>query len=714
MKNANKGASVALKLICAALVLVFCVLGAVACNNTSDDGAATSDTNSTTSAVPQVPPITLASGGEAKVRVLYNAQGGNMVISAARSIGESLSEMCGVKISDSPDVISDMNPADIEILVGDTKYTESKDAINALAPDSYSVTVVGNKIVVVSNNAYLYSKAVEELLAAITVSNGTMTVASDLSKISDSFPVITLAANRKTEYMIVYDEDDEVAKTQATALKNSFFSIGITISIAPDSVASRGKEILIGDTNRELSANSEAYYLNSHSRCDENGNFSITGNLVEGVADLIRYVEDTSRIGTTISVPQYLFGFVTPAGYGNAPKYEGSGEVTLYENHELSKSYYVQAVGATEKDYNAYIEKLKASGFEHYDSSESQDSLFSTYTDGYNIVNLSYIEYEDPFEDRGTEQYINIAIECTDTTALPPLEDNSEKITTTQLTMTRCDMAFILRLEDGRFIVIDGGVNETAPIMYEQLVAQNVRGGKPVIAAWYISHHHGDHVGGFLKFLSTYKDKIILESVVTNTPSMPRLSDIEDGGGYEYGWINSMYSGLKSTFPEAQIIMAHIGQRFVYSGLTVDVLFTPENFYNHILFYGNEEVCMYRFETERGSIIFTGDAQHTNCKMAMSIYAEDLEADVVQYAHHGARGGDVNFYATIGAQYGIWTNSYEAIASGGKYGQYWYNGVDPSSPTLSVAPTNTEDAMILTEDMTFEELDKYIRFRVGQ
>ncbi|MBO5845733.1 MAG: MBL fold metallo-hydrolase [Clostridia bacterium] len=713
MKNTNKKASLALKLICAALIVVFCMLGAVACTgNGGDTNNGTEPTAGTTA--PQVPPITLASDGEAKVRVLYNAQGGNVVISTAKAISSALSELSGVTVVDSLDMLSSKNPADVEILVGDTSYDESKAALSALAPNSYSITVVGNKIVVVSNNVYLYAKAVEDLVAAISVNDGTMTVASNLSKSSESFPVITLATNRKTEYAVIYAAGDDTAKAQATAIKNAFFSVGVSAVVAPDTSAPVGKEILIGDTNRPLSANSEAYYLNSHSRCDENGNLSITGNIESGVADLIKYIEDIARSGSNISIPQYLFGFITPAGYGNAPEYEGSGTVTLFENHEKSKSYYVQAADATKKDYTQYITKLESAGFERYYSTEAQDSLFSIYTDGYNIVNLSYLEYEDPFEDGKDVQYINIAIECTENTALPPLVDNGERITTTQLTMTRCDMAFIFRLEDGRFVVIDGGVNESAPLMYEQMVAQNVRGGNPVIAAWFITHHHGDHVGGTLKMLADYKGRLDIERVVTNTPGQGVLHTITDGVDYEYGWINSMFSSANSNFPNADIIMAHAGQRFVFAGLTVDVLITPENFYQKDLSVGNEEVCMYRFETERGSMVFTGDAQATNCKIAMAIYAEDLESDVVQYAHHGARGGDVDFYATIGATYGIWTNSYEAIVEGGKYGQYWYNGVDPSSPTLSVAPTNTEDVMILTEDMTFEELDKYIRFRVGQ
>ena len=307
MKDKNR--ALALKLIAAALLIIVCVIGATACKN--NDGGNTP--SATTTTAPQIDPITLVSGGEAKARVIYNPKGGNMVISAAQSLSSSLSELSGVVVVDSLDMLSEKNPEDVEILVGETEYSESKAALGALAPNSYSITISGKKIVVVSNNPYLYSEAVDALLGALSVSDGTMTLAGNFSKISESYPVVTLAADKKTDYTIIYANADATAKTQATALKNAFLTARITVQVSPDTSSASGKEILIGNTNRAASANSEAYYLNSYTRADDNGNLAITGNLEAGVADLIKYVEDISRMGNKIDIPTYLFGFVTPS-----------------------------------------------------------------------------------------------------------------------------------------------------------------------------------------------------------------------------------------------------------------------------------------------------------------------------------------------------------------------------------------------------------------
>ena len=392
-------------------------------------------------------------------------------------------------------------------------------------------------------------------------------------------------------------------------------------------------------------------------------------------------------------------------GYGSAPKYEGSGKISVIENHSLYKSFYIRVDGATLADYQNYQNKLLESGFTLHHSTDAQDkSFFSTYTDGYNIINVSYVNYVDPLWELGEVSYINIAVDSTDNSVLPKNTDNSQKVTDLQVTMINTGCAFLIRLEDGRFVVYDGGVNEDTAAMYEQMTAQNVLGGKPVVAAWFISHHHGDHIGGFLNFMRTYKNNVVVETIVTNIPSKTMLGAIIDGEDYEYGWITSLYNNAKAHMPSVKFAIAHAGQRFAFAGLDVDVLYSPENFYGGMMMYGNHEVTMYSFTMPEGRMIFIGDALSENCKIAAAIYGNDLKADVVQYAHHGAQGGEPGFYALVGAKYGIWTAAKEALDGGNGKPNPGYNGIEESTPTINVAPSNTSSAWVLTSQTTKEQM----------
>ena len=684
---------------CLLMALVLCAAIFVSCKKT----------NSTDDDPPAPELITLASDGKANVSIVYSITDSSRVSDAARSLGASLSGLCSVEIPIIIDSLSEKNEEGFEILVGNTDRAESKTAMSELAPNSYSVTVSGKKIVVVASNIYLYAEAVDDLLGAIAASGGALTLAGNYSKKSESFPVVTLVADKKTEYKIIYASSSEEAKNQANALKNAFFSIaGTTIEMSADINDATGKEILIGDTGRDLSKNSEAYYFNSETRCDDSGNLAITGNLKAGVDMLIKCMEDSSRTGSRIDIPKNIFGFTLPAGFGNTPKYEGSGKIKITEGFESVHCYYVQADGATEQDYNDYAAKLEASGFRLYHSTETRSALFSTYTDGYNIVNLSYIEYYSPFNDGEFVQYVNIAVDSMDKGALPALEDKSEKITDIQVTLVNTVNSFIIRLEDGRFILIDGGLkmgNEknNADLIYNHLVAHNKREGKPVIAAWLITHPHSDHTAAYYDFTQRYNNKVDLEMVICNLPNS-EMNRVEQS--------NQVVNGATKQYKDAKLVVAHAGQKFAFAGLELDVLFTYENLYDqsHIE-DSNLSSVVYSLTMPDGRMMILGDLYTSGCKILNAIYAEELECDVVQFAHHGYNGGDIGMYESMSAKVGIWSNSYETAIEGRLYGRTLnYNNIVVDAYDMHLIMGVDEDYMILDATQTKSELEQFRKF----
>lgn len=691
--------------ICALIALIACVIIIAACNANPETLPEPTQTTTTSSAAE---PITLTSQGRVKVSIVYSIHDNSFARDSAFELRDSLEELCGAKIDLEIDSMSKEKEGFVQILVGNTAYEQSKTAMSALAPNSYSITVSDNKIVVVANNIYLYSEAIEELFSAVMVSNGAMTLAGDYSKISESYPVISLSTGKKSDYMIIYKGGDIGAQTQANAIRNAFASAGITVQIYPESKKGSVKEILVGNTDRELSQNTEAYYLNAYICCNDRGDIAITGNLAAGAQSIVEYIERCSGAGSDIVIPQFLLGIKTPAGYGNTPRYEGSGKVTLTENFEAFKSYFVQADGATKKDYNDYAAKLVASGYSLYYKTEAQDSLFSTYTDGYNIVNLSYVEYMSPFNENNGDliSYVNIAVDCTDKGALPQFEDNSEKITEIQVTHINSENSYLVRLEDGRFLMIDGGTisregRNNADMIYKQLVAQNEREGKPIVAAWLITHPHGDHMNGYYDFSQKYKDKVDILSVICNMPNS--AADMVD-------YSNRVYNTLDTYYPEADFIVAHIGQRFAFAGLDLDILWTHENLYGVTYGDTNLSSMVFSMQMPAGRMIITGDQQWQGCKIINAIYAEELECDIVQFCHHSYNGGDIGMYDSMNPRVGIWSTNIEDALERGLYGRLTYNNIIVDNYEMHLIMSAKDEVMILRADMTKDDLLHYRNF----
>ena len=78
--------------------------------------------------------------------------------------------------------------------------------------------------------------------------------------------------------------------------------------------------------------------------------------------------------------------------------------------------------------------------------------------------------------------------------------------------------ALLFRLADGRFLIIDGGYTEDAEQLYATM--RRLAGESPLrIAAWVLTHAHGDHLEAFLHFWQQpWASEVVLESLLLNLP----------------------------------------------------------------------------------------------------------------------------------------------------------------------------------------------------
>ena len=355
------------------------------------------------------------------------------------------------------------------------------------------------------------------------------------------------------------------------------------------------------------------------------------------------------------------------------PVYDGGKNVTPYDAGRVTATTDCDQIiiGSTNSDeYAKYLTKLSSSGYTEYTSNEIEKNKFSTYTNDKYTVNVGY--YPNAKEAR-------ILIEPKG--ALPTrAEDNkTKKVTTSQITMlgfstaasSTHGLALVIRLEDGRFIVVDGGPggNERYQNFIDLLKTQSSGyTTKPTVAAWIITHTHGDHTQLLYKGYQTIKNAgIAVESIIMN-----ELSEYEVNRGIDYDI--AMNKPTVYEFPEtdygkenkaiietvapalgADLYKAHIGQVFYLSNCKMETIYTMEGYAPNVCNTQNTTSVVHKMtftDTATGketTLLSTGDASGFAMGVANNFFGNYLQSDIISVNHHGytSWGGDNEIQAAF-------------------------------------------------------------------
>ena len=339
--------------------------------------------------------------------------------------------------------------------------------------------------------------------------------------------------------------------------------------------------------------------------------------------------------------------------------------------------------GVKEADFNSYIEKAVASGLTKYAENKIGNNLFATLTGEKIILNVSYI---------AVEGKIRIIADNPKNTALHPISDKRSgdaSPTLTQLGLeynydnpsnpykfTKSDwqigLAYIFRLSDGSFIVLDGGYNKdrNAEMLYNAMRSQmSSKDEKITIAAWIFTHVHGDHIGAFKRFMDKYKYEINLDYVIYNTGSPEQqksANEVTDG-------MASAANTAINYIPQSRILIARPGQKMVFRNATLDVYHTSELLPETVL-NGNSLCIAFRIVIAGQSFFFTGDCNTDASNAMVRYYGSALKSDFEQINHHGATGPTNELHAAIDPTVVLWPL--------GEY-DYFYDPKNPGKITRS-------------------------------
>ncbi len=273
-------------------------------------------------------------------------------------------------------------------------------------------------------------------------------------------------------------------------------------------------------------------------------------------------------------------------------------------------------------------------------------------------------------------------------------------------------MSYIIQTREGKIIVIDGGCpTEDLDGNYLFAYLQNITGeSKPHIDAWFLTHPHLDHFGGFLSVAARHSKEITVDAVYHRFPTIAEaekyLYKIDMAGFQKYvDKVVSHTAKLKTadgkTTPLISVNSRHSGKcnsAFDFDEVHIDILLTVEDVYwgadnisgkytgnlevngkvynmtvAEMLAYNlNETSLVFRLTFNGKTVLFLGDgttATEIMLKYYHNLNAKDsskyynLTSDIVEVSHHGVQAMGSEIYDLINPDSALWCIPYQMYAS---------------------------------------------------
>ncbi|MBQ8260261.1 MAG: hypothetical protein IJY97_11945 [Clostridia bacterium] len=371
---------------------------------------------------------------------------------------------------------------------------------------------------------------------------------------------------------------------------------------------------------------------------------------------------------------------------------------------------------ATPESYKEYITLLESEGYKKYTDNDISGNLFTTlYNDDYTL-NVGYYKPNDE---------CRIVIEPFAEKTLIGLESDNKytAVTTTQITMLGCEfkessgtykgngLSLLYRLADGSFVIVDGGHDTNSTWWRNNLMdaiteqAKDYASGKDIrIAAWFISHAHGDHMGMLKKEASNFAKMFTVERVIANLMSDKEIekslssSYKENFGGGEAKVTNQVRTAASDL--GAELIQCHTGQKFYFADTVFEILYTVETFAPATTNALNTSSILVRSTTtdangKSTSVMVMGDVTGPAMAICNKMYGNDLRCEIVQVAHHGYQtwGNDnaiAESYKLMSPEIVLWPMGLNAFATyqHKAYSKVLWDGTNKNFQQLYVAGWN--------------------------
>lgn len=666
------------------------------------------------------------------------------------NFASALSDATGERFAARLDGAATLSADEPAILIGQTGQKESTKLKSSISGDGFAIEVYDNRIAIVGSSDIMTLYAVNYFVEKyLKKQNGTTTLTLPKKAMAEDLPMVTLATPEKNETTFIYSDglyaskkhpvDLLVSVYASSDLRDTPVSVADTLighvssatglgktkfKLKSDKIEVEGTEFLVSKTNRPFSTDClQSLDVSEYGFFVQNGQFVLTAWSDAGLlaaqsdfADLLTEAGATQgKSKITVAFPEGFFykGDVDKDWYMDFPR----PDAQLYSSMDTGDDS-VQLVymgeGVSADTYNSYVTTLKNEGYKLITENTIEESLFATLVneDAKHMLYVSYNAFAHESEyAHNYEPLMRVVSSPTASVAVPDASILSKQsytkvcntsVTAIELVGQAVGMGYIITLEDGSFVLFDGGNpasgSEDTNIwnLLNALYRENHGGKSPTaddpirVAAWVVTHSHADHYNVFRKFLSNYGKRadFQMDYLIGNFPSASAVycvynTDIGMMGAE--GAMKSLQNISNFTF-----LKVHSGQKYYFANLEMEVLMTYDDLAPAQIKNQNDTSTVLRFSMQATSdgktavgepyvMIWTGDANNQQSRYMCAMYGEYLEADMVQVAHHGNIGCESDFYDTVKATVVWFPHSLQGyrswLAAGGDKGN-WVRQVD--------------------------------------
>ena len=567
-----------------------------------------------------------------------------------------------------------------EILVGNTNREESAQAVAQLNEYGWTISVIGNRIVINAKNNLMIPDAVAYFINSIGDAEklGINTVKTHVENLEKYNAPYVIAVDGRSVYTLSYSANaSDYLKSAAMNFSSDMRRNGVAVTAKSGSVSSgkkvtvstlsslKGWEIVFEENGNialrgeddAMTVNALNYFAANFMKKDGDGDILVSN--AQKVSDT---AEQYAREGWLLAAPAYEGGILSQRLYH-------SGVGISKDNGSISaESTYMMSVrGTSHIEFGEYLTKLTTCGY----VIDSESSMRSS--------------------GGGTNRYVGLKKDYQYLYVYYLAETNEVRVIDDRASVLESEFEYtvfydsstgaeiymyglkqdavgggsgslmIVKQADNSVILIDGGSGTQATptavdglLDFLQMITDKSSKEKVVVSCWFITHPHEDH-GAFLsKMINSHRDKLDIQRVMFNFPAVNEISGFE------------LYAETRDTissyFPNAKVLKCHTGQSIQLGSVIVDVLATHEDTVDSytgktMMTEGNSTVSVVRITLPDGTRFMSlGDYTAELETMFLKMYATaELECRITDVAHHGYNSLP-NIYNAIGAKYALWSN----------------------------------------------------------